>query len=463
MKNISDLNFKTLFENAHIGIIIHAWDTSIVYANPTALNLLRLSYEQAIGKDAFDAQWCFIDEAGKILMVDDYPVNKVKRTRERLSNEVLGVIDSSCEDITWFMVNAYYEGNETDDKFIVVTFSDISDSKQSFSFEEVVENTQDIVVITEASHIKYPAGPKIVYVNKAFEKLTGYSKEEVIGETPRILQGELTSKKGRSRISKALENKECITEILLNYDVNGRPYWIEMNIVPLRNKYAEVTHFAAIERDVSSSKFQSEQLEKRNQDLKALKNNLEKLVQARTAELQTAKSKLEKIAYFDPLTNIPNRRFFTIQTHKLVSGCARRGGTVVFGLLDIDDFKAINDTHGHDEGDAVLVSLAKVLTENFRSDDVYCRFGGEEFAFAVVVDDEAGAIVVAEKLIKAIRKLDCIASSGEKIKVRASLGINTFNVVKDFDLDEKIKQADIAMYQAKQSGKDRYCVYEGES
>lgn len=463
MKNISELSFKALLEHASIGIIIHAWDSSIVYANPTALDLLRITYDQAIGKDAFDAQWSFLDEAGKIVMVDDYPVNKVRRTKERLRDEVLGVIDSSKEDVTWFMVNAYYEGNETNDKFVVVTFSDISHVKQSFSFEEVVENTQDIVVVTEASNIQYPAGPKIVYVNKAFEKLTGYKKEDVIGETPRILQGELTDKEGKNRIFKALENNEEITETLLNYDVNGRPYWLEMNIVPLRNKYNEVTHFAAIERDVSSSKFQSEQLEKRNQDLKALKNDLELLVQARTLELQKAKAKLEKIAFFDPLTNIPNRRFFTVQANKMVNSCLRRGGMVVFGLLDIDNFKAINDTYGHDVGDIVLVDLAELLRENFREDDVYCRLGGEEFAFAAVIDQESGAAVIAEKLVMAIRSLGCTTSSEQSIKVTASLGVNVCTAESEFDLDEKIKQADIAMYQAKLSGKDRYCVYEGES
>lgn len=115
--------------------------------------------------------------------------------------------------------------------------------------------------------------------------MTGYKKEEVIGETPRLLQGELTDKEGRNRIYKALEHNQEVTETLLNYDVNGRPYWIEMNVIPLRNKYGEVTHFAAIERDVSASKFQTAQLEKKNQDLRALKLDLERLVQNRTLEL----------------------------------------------------------------------------------------------------------------------------------------------------------------------------------
>ncbi|MFT5592887.1 MAG: diguanylate cyclase (GGDEF)-like protein/PAS domain S-box-containing protein [Oceanicoccus sp.] len=457
MDNIADLSLKALLEHAHIGIIIHKWDTSIVYANPTSLKLLRLTYEQAIGKDAFDPQWSFLDDAGKILLVDEYPVNRVKRTKERLSNEVLGVVDSSSDEVSWFMINAYYEGEEAQEKFIIVTFSDISDSKKLFSFEDVVENTQDIVVVTEAKNIQYPAGPKIVYVNKAFEKLTGYKKEEVIGETPRLLQGELTDKEGRNRIYKALEHNQEVTETLLNYDVNGRPYWIEMNVIPLRNKYGEVTHFAAIERDVSASKFQTAQLEKKNQDLRALKLDLERLVQNRTLELQKAKAQLEKIAFFDHLTNIPNRRFFINQAARVIHSSTRRGGLIAFGLLDIDNFKIINDKYGHDIGDTVLVKIAEILTQIFRIDDVYCRFGGEEFAFLVVVNEESDAALVAEKLISAIRKMECDIGGGKQINITASLGVSVAKPDNKMDLNYEIKRADEAMYQAKTSGKDRFC------
>ena len=454
----ANLNLKTLLEHAQFGVVIHRWDTSVVYANPTALQLLRLSYEQIIGKDSFDPQWNFLDDAGKKLLVEDYPVNKVKRTRGRVSNEIIGVIDSSREDVSWFMVNAYFEGDKNDDnnQFIIITFNDISDSKQLFSFRNIVENTQDIVVVTEADNIHYPTGPKIVYVNQAFEKLTGYRQEEVLGDTPRVLQGTLTDDAAKSRIHQALEQKKAITETLLNYDAKGRPYWIEMNIIPLENKYGEITHFAAIERDISEHKFQQEQLEKRNQDLKALKRDLEKIIQDRTIELQKAKAQLEKIAFFDPLTNIPNRRFFIDQANKLIKSCNRRGTMIAFGILDLDDFKSLNDNYGHDIGDAVLVKLADLLANFFRTDDAYCRFGGEEFAFAVAINQQDDALVLAQRLINVIREIRVDSGINGLLAITASLGIKAMLPEQDTDLEKELKQADIAMYQAKKLGKDKF-------
>ena len=197
---------------------------------------IGLSYKQIIGKDDFDPQWSFLNDAGKKLLVEDYPVNKVKRTQQRLTNEVIGVIDVSNDKISWFFINAYFEGEpESLDSFIVVTFTDITDSKELFSYQDIVENAMDVIIVTEAENIQHPTGPKIVYVNRAFEELTGYTKEHALGETPRILQGALTVQESKSRIHSALQNNQGINETLLNYDVKGRPYWIEMNIIPLIN------------------------------------------------------------------------------------------------------------------------------------------------------------------------------------------------------------------------------------
>ena len=130
---------------------------------------------------------------------------------------------------------------------------------------------------------------------------------------------------------------------------------------------------------------------------------------------------------------------------------------IAFGLLDIDNFKIINDKYGHDIGDTVLVKIAEILTQIFRIDDVYCRFGGEEFAFLVVVNEESDAALVAEKLISAIRKMECDIGGGKQINITASLGVSVAKPDNKMDLNYEIKRADEAMYQAKTSGKDRFC------
>tara|TARA_R110002153_G_scaffold30015_1_gene91974 strand:+ start:11643 stop:13037 length:1395 start_codon:yes stop_codon:yes gene_type:complete len=459
MTDLFALNSRKLLEHAHIGVIIHRWDTSVIYANPTALHLLGLSYKQVIGKDDFDPQWNFLNDAGKKLLVEDYPVNKVKRTQQRLANEVIGVIDVSNDKISWFFINAYFEGEpESPDSFIVVTFTDITDSKELFSFQDIVENAMDIVIVTEAENIQHPTGPKIVYVNRAFEDLTGYIKEQALGETPRILQGALTDHESKNRIHSALQNNQGINETLLNYDARGRPYWIEMNIIPLINKYGDVTHFAAIERDVSERKFHLEQLKKRNHDLKVLKRDLELLVEKRTLELQKAKATLEKIAFFDPLTNIPNRRFFIDQSGRLIQSCNRRNVMIAFGIIDIDDFKVLNDTYGHNLGDTVLVELSNYLKHFFRIDDAFCRHGGEEFAFAVAIENAIDIESLAERLITGIRSISIEIDTNTHLSITVSIGIKLCNPSSDLDLEVEIKQADIALYQSKGNHKNKFTI-----
>ncbi|MGX5174863.1 diguanylate cyclase [Aliikangiella sp. IMCC44653] len=455
MQDIDSLDLLKLLESAHLGVVVHSWDSSVIYANPQALELLRLSYDQVIGAHSFDPQWSFIDEDFKPLAPEQYPVNRVIQTNKRIQNETIGVIDSTQLEVSWFMVNAYAERSDENNGFVVVTFNDITESRQGFSFEQIVEQTQDIVIVTEADDIEAPLGPKIIYVNKAFEDLTGYTLAEVKGETPRILQGDLTDKESCKRIHDALAENRNVAETLLNYSKSGKPYWLEMNIIPLRNRAGKVTHFAAIERDVTERKFYLDQLKKRNQDLKQFKESLQGIVESKTKELQQANEKLSRLAFYDVLTEIPNRRYFIDQTSKLIKFSERRSKEMAVGLIDIDDFKLVNDSYGHDKGDQVLKSLGSCLKDFFRQDDAYCRFGGEEFAFAVGITDKECIRQMCERLLGFIRELTFTIDNDVKINITASIGVTVYAPKQDTTLEDFTRHADIALYQAKEKGKNR--------
>lgn len=455
MTDLKNINLKKLLDNAQIGVVIHLRDTSVVYANPASLQLLNLTYEQIIGKDAMDPQWHFVDEESQILPTEDYPVSRVVHNNEIISQKVMGVICQQNKAIKWFSVDAYLEGvGKTG--FVVVTFTDITYKRNQFSFKDVVGNAQDIVIITEADELNAPLGPKIIYVNKAFETLTGYSEAEILGETPRVLQGNFTDKNSLKRISKALRAQEPVRETILNYGKNGRPYWLDVNIIPLKNKLGRVTHFAAIERDVTEQKFHAEQLEKSNKDLRALKTNLQKMVEQQTSELKNTNYKLQRLAYYDFLTGLPNRRSFMDNALKQLSAATRKSNMLLMGVVDLDDFKFINDQYGHDVGDIIIKLTADSIKTVFRQEDCFGRLGGEEFSFILQVEQQQDADKICQRLLASIAAQKHPMSDQVEVSVTASIGITVLRPTKNTTVSDLYSQADQALYLAKANSKNCY-------
>jgi PAS domain S-box-containing protein len=146
-----------------------------------------------------------------------------------------------------------------------------------FSIGDIVRSTNDIVIVTEAHPLEEP-GPRIVYVNDAFTRLTGYTREEVLGKTPRILQGPDSGPDSRAIIKAALKNQEAVRTTIVNYSKSGRKYWLDINIIPLKNSEGEVTHFAAIERDLTEVMQAEEEIKKQNKLLQELNDTKNKFM-----------------------------------------------------------------------------------------------------------------------------------------------------------------------------------------
>ncbi|WP_455209658.1 PAS domain-containing sensor histidine kinase [Kaarinaea lacus] len=121
---------------------------------------------------------------------------------------------------------------------------------ENFSLTDIIKHTNDVVIVTRADDID-PPGPEIVYVNEAFTRLTGYKTSEVIGKNPRLLQGPKTCRETTARIREALLNQEPVRAEIINYSKSGEEYWLELQIIPLKDHKGKVTHFAAIERDIT--------------------------------------------------------------------------------------------------------------------------------------------------------------------------------------------------------------------
>lgn len=171
---------------------------------------------------------------------------------------------------------------------------------------------------------------------------------------------------------------------------------------------------------------------------------------------QEKNEKLEYLATRDSLTGLVNRRYFEEQAAHEIVRIKRYGGNSCLLLLDIDNFKEINDKYGHPTGDKVLQNLASVLRTQLRKADLIARIGGEEFAIILInTDDEAGNIV-AEKL-RCIIENDSFIVDNKVFNITVSIGITLIDNNVD-SYEEVYKRADKALYTAKAEGKNRACI-----
>ena len=419
---LDKINPAKLLNNLQIGVVVHSSTTQILYANPKALELLRLTADQVLGKDAFDSEWQFLDHHRRPMLVDQYPVNRVLSYGKALTNLEVGISDSTSSAITWVQCNAYPEYNDDGEiELVIVNFADITRQKEEIPFKEIVENTSDVVIVTESEKILGDS-PKILYVNKAFTELSEFTAEEAIGKTPRILQGKSTSIETRSKIRQALVDNRSMNCQILNFSKSGRPYWLDLNIFPLKNAFGEVTFFAAIERDISHLVYKQQQL--------------------------------IALSEKDPLTNLLNRRGFENRTHILKT--VGESNTLVIAALDIDHFKEVNDTYGHEAGDNVLKVFADNMLSEFRASDIIARVGGEEFLVVLTDINSNQAFDILERFRERIADFNIVLNDEQSIKITVSIGIA--QATSKDEIERVIKLADNALYKSKKQGRNRITI-----
>ncbi|SQD77725.1 GGDEF domain-containing protein [Moritella yayanosii] len=202
------------------------------------------------------------------------------------------------------------------------------------------------------------------------------------------------------------------------------------------------------------------ELQQTRSALETLNQKLEDRVQVRTKELEVALARAEHLATTDVITGIPNRRSFMDQAEKRHAEWLRYQRPYALLMIDLDKFKQINDTYGHPAGDQVLISVAAALQQHTRREDIIGRIGGEEFGALLVGVSEVGAIMLAEHIRAEIAKLP-IEFGGQSITVTASFGLVPPDQLQE-DFNEVFKDGDQRLYQAKNEGRNRVCIYHSE-
>ena len=299
-----------------------------------------------------------------------------------------------------------------------------------------VEQSPASVVITDLA-------ARIVYVNPRFTEVTGYSAAEAIGKNPRLLHSNLTPKNTFSELWRTLASGKLWRGEFINQRKNGDIYWEEAQIMPVKNPAGAITHYVAVKTDFTERK----QLEVRAHQLASH--------EAQTLSQLTA-DKLYHLAYYDALTLLPNRQLLQTRLLQALKASALGGDWGAVLLIDLDDFKTVNEALGHDKGDVLLQQVARQLPACVRESDTVARLGGDEFYVLLegLSQNRQGASEHAQSVAKNI--LLTLNQTYQLGKNRhhstVSIGITLFDGTHQDSTDVPMQQAELAMYEAKVAG-----------
>ncbi len=265
-------------------------------------------------------------------------------------------------------------------------------------------------------------GAQIIKVNPAFTAITGYSPEEVIGQTPRILSSGAHSREFYKEMWTTLKATDSWHGEIFNRRKNGEFYTEWLSINQVHDNEGVLTNYVAMFSDISARK--------------------------------AAEERINKLAHYDPLTGLPNRTLFTDRLQQAIGSAKRERLRMALMFIDLDKFKPVNDTHGHPIGDLLLKEVAKRILECLRESDSAARVGGDEFVVLLpVIEAVPDAVAVAEKIRHALNQPFMIA--GHQLDISSSIGVAVYPEHGSME-KSLLKNADTAMYAAKEAG--RNCV-----
>ena len=441
-----------LLEHLPAGVIVHGADGRIVSANRLACTLVGLDEAQLLGADATDDSWVFLRADGSVMPASEFPVNRVLASHAKLSDMVVGLpMGPSAHEpraVRWMLANAYPESGQ-DGRLdrVVVCFTDctaLKDAERSLQKSE--ERLRLIVQGSSDAPWDWDLVGDEIYYSERWWNMLGYRPGEVAAD---------------SEAWRRLTHPE---------DLPGVLGFLQSLLEGPRQTYS--VEFRLRHRDGYAVPILSRGYVLRDTDGKALRISG---LNTDLTERKLADQRIHELAYFDPLTGLPNRRYLTEQLAETLAHSAHSGEFGALLFIDLDNFKLLNDTMGHAVGDQLLHQVAQRLRQAVRGDacgegfdEMGCdahvaRLGGDEFVVvlenlgAVRVDAIAAARVVAERLLGVLgRPFQLGAHSARSTP---SIGVTLF----DGDctgIEPLLMEADLAMYRAKADGRNTARFFE---
>ena len=334
----------------------------------------------------------------------------------------LGLVSNSHKPFDYGEVALLY-GMTVDISFAIGVYARESERRKAEDrlhlSAKVFENSREGILITDAER-------RMISVNRAFTEITGYEAEEVLGQSPRVLASGLHSEEFFSQMVEEIAAHGGWQGEIWNRRKSGEVYPELLGISEVRDRSGQVTNYIGVFSDVT--------------------------------EQHASRNRLEFLAHHDALTGLPNRLLLKDRVDRAIAAARRSLKPLALLFLDLDNFKSINDSLGHQAGDQMLIALVGRLRSCLREMDTLSRLGGDEFVVVLPeLADARAAAIVAEKIMGAVKapiQLGEIAVSSS-----FSLGIALYPEHGE-DFDVLLKHADAAMYHAKERGKNTYSFYE---
>lgn len=412
----SEMRYRSLIELAREGIVV-VQDGRICYCNPMMEEMVGAAPGSLRGQ-GFLALAHPDDQRDVAKQLHPLPSlaspTALPRCQFRLRCEgELRWIEMSSTAINW-------QGRPA----MLNSLSDVSERKRT---EQQLQLAASVFVHAREGIMITDADGAIIDVNDTFTRITGYSREEALGQNPRILRSGRHDQDFYAAMWRSLLDKGHWYGEIWNKRKNGEIFAEMQTISAVRDEHEHIRHYVALFSDITLIKAHEQQL--------------------------------EHIAHYDALTGLPNRVLLADRLQHAMSQTARRAQRLAVVYLDLDGFKSVNDRYGHDIGDQLLMQLARRMRDTLRDSDTLARLGGDEFV-AVLLDleDTAASTPVLSRLLAAAAQP--VMVGGQMLQVSASLGVTFYPQDADVDADQLMRQADQAMYQAKLAGKNRYHLFD---
>lgn len=412
----SENRYRQLVDHSPTPILLLQKE-KIVFINEAAKHALAISLERPLINKPSNQLFADKDTA----LLDSPSLKSSSEQSEKPLQTTFIRADGGKIQVEVFVSLVEYEGSPATQ----LVFTDITNRKESdaklLQAAQIIEHTMEGVLITDASG-------DIESVNPAFTDITGYDRTEILNKHPRLLISSKHSPEFLNELWDEVRDTGSWRGELWNQRKNGEVYPVWMTISCVRDEQGDALHYVMVFSDITS--------------------------------LKQTQSQLEHLAHHDSLTNLPNRLLFEDRLEHAIAQAKRQGRQLAVLFLDLDRFKNINDSLGHAMGDELLKEVAKRLQNILRDDDTAARLGGDEFTVLVEnLDDPSQAAVVASKIQDKFKSPFKIA--GRELHVTSSIGISIFPE-DGKDVADLTKNADAAMYQAKEQGRNNYRYYTSE-